>query len=375
MKKILLVSMLLAISILSACSDNSTENPSKSAISNQNQQVDNLIAWLGQNDPKRYQKVIELLESKQDILAIDPITHLSAYEMIAELSSNSVLFSIPKHATNKEITALLQEVISFIENKVLAPGKVIFPWASRNDLDIKNKILALEGAHQRTVSNRNLLRTTPLLAHYRGAEDKNRLAHGYRFKTKNIGIRLGYSNQDNIIVNTMWTPFVEDMFSAGTAIYAIDENGEIYIGPAVFGVLHHSHLASGKDVAGAGTIWLFHGRVVFADNFSGHYAPDAKIFIQSLRLFRSLGILEKFAIIKVYPNDLAFYAKDLLEATDGYETNADLTAKIKLANRIPAIIVSSLFPKTDDKQGHLMKARECSNEAIRHRGPILESHW
>lgn len=65
-----------------------------------------------------------------------------------------------------------------------------------------------------------------------------------------------------------WTP------DGGRAIFTMDPHGNMYVSMEhQRGVIHHSTLASGRPVAGAGEVSVVNGRLVELTDSSGHYRP------------------------------------------------------------------------------------------------------
>lgn len=73
---------------------------------------------------------------------------------------------------------------------------------------------------------------------------------------------------DTHAARSHWTP------DGGRAIFTMDPHGNMYVSMEhQRGVIHHSTLASGRPVAGAGEVSVVNGRLVELTDSSGHYRP------------------------------------------------------------------------------------------------------
>jgi len=79
--------------------------------------------------------------------------------------------------------------------------------------------------------------------------------------------------------------------SSGRAIFAMDENGELYasLTPAV-GKFHHSSLLAGQPVAAAGELRVRNGVLELISDQSGHYSPSQEYTQQALAVLQRNGI-------------------------------------------------------------------------------------
>ena len=85
------------------------------------------------------------------------------------------------------------------------------------------------------------------------------------------------------------------------AIYVMDEAGEIYISRFQhIGKWHHSSLAGGKPVAGAGEMVIENGKLTFISNVSGHYQPNRFLMVQTLYELRKKGISLDGVVIEFF---------------------------------------------------------------------------
>ncbi|MEV6599526.1 hypothetical protein AB0M36_22105 [Actinoplanes sp. NPDC051346] len=77
----------------------------------------------------------------------------------------------------------------------------------------------------------------------------------------------------------------------GRAIFVMDGNGNLYATlDQEVGVIHHSSLLSGADVAGAGEIKVIDGRLVEFTDRSGHYQPAPAVNDRALAALRAQGL-------------------------------------------------------------------------------------
>jgi hypothetical protein len=85
----------------------------------------------------------------------------------------------------------------------------------------------------------------------------------------------------------------------GRAAYAWSEGKELFIAEHRGKYFHHSTFVSGTRVRCAGMIEISGGKVVYADNFSGHYRPNQAHFERFVRFLRSKNAFASNASIKV----------------------------------------------------------------------------
>ena len=79
--------------------------------------------------------------------------------------------------------------------------------------------------------------------------------------------------------------------SQGRAIFVMDGNGNLYATTRQeVGVIHHSSLLAGADVAGAGEIRVVGGRLTEMSDQSGHYTPAAATNDRALQALRAQGL-------------------------------------------------------------------------------------
>jgi len=68
----------------------------------------------------------------------------------------------------------------------------------------------------------------------------------------------------------------------GYAIYVMGATGNLHVSSHSVGYRHHSSLLAGQNVAGAGELQIDKGKLKQISNKSGHYAPAAAHFLQTL---------------------------------------------------------------------------------------------
>lgn len=100
---------------------------------------------------------------------------------------------------------------------------------------------------------------------------------------------LIYDNEgrpfDTTASKTLWTP------QGGRAIFVMDAEGDFYSSPHhILGHFHHSSLAGGSPVAGAGEIAATRGVVQLISDHSAHYRPPRHITGQVVDSLRSQGV-------------------------------------------------------------------------------------
>lgn len=79
--------------------------------------------------------------------------------------------------------------------------------------------------------------------------------------------------------------------SEGMAIFVMDRKGSIYSSRTQrAGVIHHSSLLAGGNVAAAGEISVDNGRLKMVTNQSGHYMPNDTAIVNFLREIRKRGV-------------------------------------------------------------------------------------
>jgi hypothetical protein len=77
---------------------------------------------------------------------------------------------------------------------------------------------------------------------------------------------------------------------SGFGIYIMDEDGHFYADAHRVGLFHHSSLAGGLQVAGAGELKVTHGALEHITNKSGHYLPGKAEMIQVLEELERQGV-------------------------------------------------------------------------------------
>jgi hypothetical protein len=77
-----------------------------------------------------------------------------------------------------------------------------------------------------------------------------------------------------------------DKDEAGSALYVLSPQGDIYSGDGEVFWAHHSSFLAGGNVAAAGMMKVVDGEIIWLSNSSGHYRPGAKF------LHNILGVLE-----------------------------------------------------------------------------------
>jgi hypothetical protein len=79
--------------------------------------------------------------------------------------------------------------------------------------------------------------------------------------------------------------------TTGRAIYVMDKKGNIYIHTEPqLGVIHHSSLVAGGEVAAAGEIRIEGGKLVYIDRNSGHYLLKPEFTDQVIQRLKDLGV-------------------------------------------------------------------------------------
>jgi hypothetical protein len=76
----------------------------------------------------------------------------------------------------------------------------------------------------------------------------------------------------------------------GYAIYVMSQTGNIHVSSHSVGHRHHSSLLAGQNVAGAGEMQVWDGRLKWISNKSGHYFPEIEHFMQTLHSLRKQGV-------------------------------------------------------------------------------------
>lgn len=73
-------------------------------------------------------------------------------------------------------------------------------------------------------------------------------------------------------------------------LFVVDQHGRIYAGRTVAGRFHHASFLAGGDVAAAGEWRVFHGRIMYISDDSGHYRPQRRFLRQFIALLRLKGV-------------------------------------------------------------------------------------
>jgi hypothetical protein len=77
----------------------------------------------------------------------------------------------------------------------------------------------------------------------------------------------------------------------GRAIFVMDQEGNIFASTYQrVGEFHHSSLAGGQPVTGAGELVVENGQLTLITNHSGHYHPSAELNEQVLRNLEAQGV-------------------------------------------------------------------------------------
>lgn len=93
------------------------------------------------------------------------------------------------------------------------------------------------------------------------------------------------------------TKMVTATSGPGMAIYVLSAEGNLHISSHSVGDRHHSSLLAGANVAGAGEIRVINGKIQKISNKSGHYRPDALMFIQTLNALKKKRVdISNFSI-------------------------------------------------------------------------------
>ncbi|MBF0312682.1 MAG: hypothetical protein HQK52_04660 [Oligoflexia bacterium] len=135
--------------------------------------------------------------------------------------------------------------------------------------------------------------------HYNTKEEQNRIR---LFPSPNSGRAL------DVFGRPLDTQVATHLDSSGThiagskygqnALYAIDENGELYVSTySRVGSFHHSSILGGKPVLSAGMITIVQGKIVKITNESGHYKPTNDQLVAAVRALRAKGYdIQKSAV-------------------------------------------------------------------------------
>ncbi|MCP5094757.1 MAG: hypothetical protein GY943_04315 [Chloroflexi bacterium] len=128
-------------------------------------------------------------------------------------------------------------------------------------------------------------------------------------KPDDLNIELGLQNRKTIdelystndfdrTSNLLGAP--QELRGTNKYIYAIDETGEIWISRA--GATHHADLVGGKNVYGAGEMYIDRsGQIRLINDGSGHYLPQGSEFFPYLKsLLNSKGIDANQTILDNY---------------------------------------------------------------------------
>jgi hypothetical protein len=143
------------------------------------------------------------------------------------------------------------------------------------------------------------LKTTPMLEAYQGEDQLgNPIWNGRVVNYLGDAERQFYKIEirDGLLYDSEGKLF--DTTSASTAhsgdgkaIYIMDQEGNLYASKAqVVGEFHHSSLAGGKPVAGAGEVEVHNGVLTSITDRSGHYQPPAEYTDQVIETLNSKGV-------------------------------------------------------------------------------------
>lgn len=77
----------------------------------------------------------------------------------------------------------------------------------------------------------------------------------------------------------------------GRAIFVLTPQGELFAGSSTVGKFHHSSFQRGGFVVYGGTIEVKGGKLLYIDDYSGHYAPKIKQFFNLLKEFKNRGLI------------------------------------------------------------------------------------
>lgn len=72
-------------------------------------------------------------------------------------------------------------------------------------------------------------------------------------------------------------------------IFVMSPFGEIYIGDSGLNRFHHSSFLAGKPVAAAGNLKVKKSQIIYLDNLSGHYRPEAEHTFQVIEQLLHIG--------------------------------------------------------------------------------------
>lgn len=80
-----------------------------------------------------------------------------------------------------------------------------------------------------------------------------------------------------------------------SAMFVISSGGALYAGTQILSKMHHTSFVNGEAILGAGVIKTDdNGTIIEITDESGHYRPDAKTNLETLRYFKKQGVnLEK----------------------------------------------------------------------------------
>lgn len=73
----------------------------------------------------------------------------------------------------------------------------------------------------------------------------------------------------------------------GYGIWVISENGKLYVGNHVKGMVHHSSFLSGAEVMCGGEMWARNGKIQFLSAKSGHYHPGRENLVWALNVLET----------------------------------------------------------------------------------------
>jgi hypothetical protein len=73
-------------------------------------------------------------------------------------------------------------------------------------------------------------------------------------------------------------------------LFVMSGDGDIYVGPDLYGVYHHSSILAGKPVAAAGEISVENGRIIAVSKASGHYMHEDEYIRQFIKELARLGV-------------------------------------------------------------------------------------